>query len=960
LTWDVDGYDAFISYRRKDGLALARWIRRKLRHFELPRQILDTLSESNKAVHNRRPRIWLDQAYEKSHDDFLNKKVYPALDASCRLIVVSTPSAFEMLRGSSGGEEPNWLMREIDRFISAGTVGIESRPIDIVVGPRGSDIEFPGRLAEKPRWDWVDLRAFTWWRAFGFSEHLDAGLAKLVAGLYDVPEQALPELRREERRRRNKLLGAIAGAATAVAITIGALAVIAVQQKNEAERQRNEAVARLTAAQADRLLSDDSTQLERSALIGAYSLSRRPSLQANIVAQEVLRLLPKPLLAEQIGESHPIAEIAGDAQHVALATYDGRLTILDVRTRMLSNVHADVTKLALDAAGTGIIVGTKDGSVLAYDFRGGDPRIIGRVDGAVTTVAVDRRGALVVIGTGTGPLATVTAQATAGLPAPSVGWLAPSPVATQEVVRSGSATIFRTDSRQLVKSFPTSARVRALSFSDDSRLLAIGDESGKLQVIELDTGRTVVEHNMHGVIGEVSFSADSSYVATGTTDTYTAAVIHIADNRVTGTVGDNGTVNNIVFNPNAPVAYIATVRSHLRAIDASTGQVRWSLPTEGVYALAISPDGKSLAAGFASRAGLGTVRVLDAVTGIEVARKGLPQYIVRIAFYDEGRKIAAVSFDGSVSAFDPATTSLIAHHRFAANFVQIGALGRTIALASIGSNRLVDLRSGQELLSFPGGTGSTGRVALTLDERFFVSAAPDGAVTLYDIDQKRPLWTVREEGFVDAIAFSPDGSRLVTASKGTASIRSAATGETTKRLPYAGVVDSAAMSGDSRYLALCEIVRGSGAKVRVVDMSTQQDHMTIESDLGCVVAFSPDSSRLASASFNRKLHLVDITLRRPLWTREYQSYVRAVAFSSDGRSVLGGAEDGSVQLRDTETGNELSRTTEPGSVRAVQFIGTGQEYYVAALGSEQLKEQLWLSRHVHRPDDLIAESCARA
>jgi hypothetical protein len=46
---------------------------------------------------------------------------------------------------------------------------------------------------------------------------------------------------------------------------------------------------------------------------------------------------------------------------------------------------------------------------------------------------------------------------------------------------------------------------------------------------------------------------------------------------------------------------------------------------------------------------------------MEVARKGLPQQIVRIAFYDEGRKIAAVSFDGSLSAFDPATTSARSH-----------------------------------------------------------------------------------------------------------------------------------------------------------------------------------------------------------------------------------------------------------------------------------------------------------
>ena len=85
-------YDAFISYRRRDGSEVARWLRGRLQRFRLPAEMLAALRPELRALHERRPRIWLDRAYEKASDDFLIRKVYPALDASARLIVVATPS----------------------------------------------------------------------------------------------------------------------------------------------------------------------------------------------------------------------------------------------------------------------------------------------------------------------------------------------------------------------------------------------------------------------------------------------------------------------------------------------------------------------------------------------------------------------------------------------------------------------------------------------------------------------------------------------------------------------------------------------------------------------------------------------------------------------------------------------------------------------------------------------------
>lgn len=238
-------YDAFISYRRGDASSIAHWIRHRLLKYKLPDDVLKILSAQAKALHEQRPRIFFDRAYEKSNEDFLNSKIFPALDASNRLIVISTPSVFDNIRESNGAEAPNWLVREIDYFVSNPNASA-SRKIDLVLGPEGNEQLFPGRLAEKARWDWIDLRAYNKWRSFGFSEELDTGFLKLIASIYDVPEEALPLLRREERRRRQKLIVALFAGALFFTAIISILAIgwwgeIKSRQATELERQQAEA-----------------------------------------------------------------------------------------------------------------------------------------------------------------------------------------------------------------------------------------------------------------------------------------------------------------------------------------------------------------------------------------------------------------------------------------------------------------------------------------------------------------------------------------------------------------------------------------------------------------------------------------------------------------------------------------------------------------------------------------------
>ncbi|TCG06193.1 hypothetical protein BZM27_28060 [Paraburkholderia steynii] len=115
-------YDLFISYRRADALRLAKYIRHRLQRTHLRDDLLNRLPNSLRVNAERELRIYIDVAYERAATDFLTQKVIPALNASRRLLVISTPAAFEDIVDHTGARSPNWLCQEVDYFSARGQI----------------------------------------------------------------------------------------------------------------------------------------------------------------------------------------------------------------------------------------------------------------------------------------------------------------------------------------------------------------------------------------------------------------------------------------------------------------------------------------------------------------------------------------------------------------------------------------------------------------------------------------------------------------------------------------------------------------------------------------------------------------------------------------------------------------------------------------------------------------------
>jgi uncharacterized protein with WD repeat len=128
----------------------------------------------------------------------------------------------------------------------------------------------------------------------------------------------------------------------------------------------------------------------------------------------------------------------------------------------------------------------------------------------------------------------------------------------------------------------------------------------------------------------------------------------------------------------------------------------------------------------------------------------------------------------------------------------------------------------------------------------------------------------------------------------------------------------------------------SNAIVTLWDASTGQELHALHGTWIASVAFSPNGTRLASASDDGQAKLWDTATGQLLQTlKGHAMAVWSVAFSPDGKRLVTGSQDGSVKLWDVATGQELrTLLTDIPGVRSVAFSPDGNLVVAAGEGGK--------------------------
>jgi WD40 repeat protein len=572
-----------------------------------------------------------------------------------------------------------------------------------------------------------------------------------------------------DRRARKRRLAIAFTAMTFALVAIGAAAIVAIEQREDADRQRNVALSRQLALESEKALAVDPEQALSLALWG---YDTEPTGQAAKALREATLAFRElgTMRADSLDAN--AAAYSPDGERVVTGGTDGRALVWDAASqRQLARLdagHGAIFAARYAPQGDRIALGFEDGTVAVTDGALGTPRTLLQVedapvrslaftrDGGQIAVALDD-GTVRVIGTGeSGP-----EQRLSGHDGPVLG--VDINADGSRVASAGDDGTVRlwtlpgSGSGQIVHSGELPER--DVEFSPDGKqVLGVGDDR-QVRIWNVGTGTEKTRFDGEGrQLNAAAFSVDGSRFAVGGRDGVTRVWSANGGPPVAVLRGQPSRVLDVGFGARSDRVVSAGNDGSVRTWDAGRTQV-WTVPSK-TWGLDFDRTGRRVATGSAD----GTVRVWDPATGeLQASLPGPDGFTV--ALFSPSADTLLVANPSHVLLWpvlaERADVVVQPPKGDGIGWAEFDATGDRIVYVTLeGKVALRDLASGREV-TFGGTPKVVYGAAINPDGQHAI-VVPERDVLLYRLDRlARPERLLRAYE-VQSYDFSADG-RLVTA-----------------------------------------------------------------------------------------------------------------------------------------------------------------------------------------------------